>query len=450
MMRWLGIVCLALASAALVAACERADHDNVDRWLRTQKGHGKLLAALNDASLPADLRAHAAQNLIRLDDDAAVLAALEAAPAGERAPVLEALAGRLWEDARISGAMTKPTADQVGAKDALFALRPLAEGDIRARIDGYLIEWLTGGYYVGRARTGRVSGELIVHAIGPAATPGMLTATKREIDAPADDAGRRPQIELELLQSLAATGSPEAVAYLIALTDRAERDPALPERAIAALHSAFVDNGERFPLSAGAALVPHLAGLGALAGDAERPLRLRDQALAVMAAAPAPACVDALLPIVSDQAVADEVRLVAANAAVRCGRADALAPVAEALPTSGSYEARELRGVIWEPALALAEPARVAEEARALLASESWVARLVGVEILDHLALPESAAADARRLRALARDRTVLRGYWGAQENVPAQARKKPLRLGEHAKAVADALEGVSETGQET
>ena len=443
-----------LLGSVLLVACERPTHENIDHWIRTERGPDKLAATLKDPELDPDLRAHAAQNLIRLDQTDTVLAILADVPAGPRQTVLAALIPRLWRDARISGALTRPTADQVAAKDALFELRPLAEGEPAQRLDAYLLEWLTDGYYAGRAGAGRAAGAAILRALGPAAGPRMVAATRAVVDAPPDASGTRLQVEPELLLGLAATGSPEAVGYLLELVGRADRDPELPRRALGALHAAYVDNGGRLPLvtsgAGGSALVPHLGRLADLARDDDQPVDMRDQAIALIGAAGPPACIETLVPLIAGRHQNEMVRWVSANAALRCGKAQAIVPVAEALPPAGSYEASKLQGVLWEPMAALDDRELVAAQARILLASESWVARIIGVELLGHLALPATAAADAERVRALAGDRTVLRGWWGEQREVPARDRKKPPRLGERATQVADRLASLAKIGRKS
>lgn len=443
---WLAL----LAWAALLVACERPTHENIDHWLRTQKGPDKLAAALGNAEIDADLRAHAGQNLIRLDQTDTVLAKLESISTAERQTVLAALTTRLWQDARISGALTKPTADQVVAKDALFELRRLADDERRGRIDEYLIEWLTGGYYAGRAATGRVSGAAILRALGPAAGPRVLALAVAVVEAPPDGAGARVQVEPELLTALAATGSADAVGYLLELVGRADRDPELPRRALAALHGAYVDSGDRFALAPGSALEPHLVRLAELARRDDLPVAMRDDAIALIGAAGPPACIEALVPLVAERHRNEMVRWVAANATLRCGQAQAIVPVSEALPPAGAYEASKLAGVLWEPMAALADREEVATQARVLLQSRSWVARIIGVELIGRLALPGSAATDAALVRALAGDRTVLRGWWGEQRELPARDRKKPPRLGERAQAVAEVLDALAKSGRKS
>ena len=220
---------LAVALAA-TSGCEGISHENIDRWVNTQKGPDKLRKALRDSDLDADVRAHAGRNLVHMDEMDNVLEALEGMAEGERAAVLDKMARRLWEDARIEGDMTMPTSDQVGAKDALFDLRKFATGEVLNGIDDNLVDWLTGGYYAARARQGRFRGSRLVRGIGPRAASKLLRVAKSIVAAPADDKGRLPKIEDPLLIGLAATGSPETVDFLLNLINLDRNDKTLAQR----------------------------------------------------------------------------------------------------------------------------------------------------------------------------------------------------------------------------
>ena len=442
-----------LAWVCALGACEEPSHENIDRWMRTEKGPGKIEQALRDPALGTDLRAHAGQNLIRMENAAAVQAAFEDMAADQRQAVLDELVPRLWDDARIEGEMTRPSVLQIGAKDALYDLRPFAGQASRETIDDYLVEWLTGGYYAGRSQTGRVRGAAIIQAVGPRAAPRMLAAVRALVAAPPDAAGARAALEAELLVGLAATGSPDAVALLLDLTGLADRDPELPRRALSALYGAYVDNGQRFELASGQALVPHLDRLAAMLrepGQMAVSNAVANDILALIAAAGAPACIEPLIGLLATPLRSDDHFWVIANAAVRCGKARALVPVAEALPRARGYEARRLRGALLTPMAALDDAAQVAAQARILLQSESWVARIIGVELLGQLARRASAAADAERVRALAGDRAVLRGWWGDQDDLPRSERRSPPRLGERAAEVAKQLALLASSSDES
>src|SRR5262245_53518143 len=134
-------------------ACEKTDHDTIDKWVRTEKGPGKLAKALSDESIDADLSAHAAANLIKppLSQEAEVRDALERMTQGRRTQVIGKLAPRLWEIARIENEMKLPNVPHVTAKDALVTIRKYADDAQRPQIDGYLIDWYGVASYEGRA-----------------------------------------------------------------------------------------------------------------------------------------------------------------------------------------------------------------------------------------------------------------------------------------------------------
>ena len=228
------------------------------------------------------------------------------------------------------------------------------------------------------------------------------------------------------------------------------RDPALPGRALDALYQAYVDSGARFDLADGRALVPYLDRLVALVREPGTSNEMVNDAIAVIAAAGAPACIEALIGLLAVPLRSEQHQWVVANAALRCGKAQAIVPVAEALPRAQPYQERILRGALWEPMTALDDKELVAAQARVLLQSESWVARIIGIELLGHLRLTKSAQEDAGRLRALNGDRTVLRGWWGDQADLPRRERRPAPRLGDRASEVANQLDQLARSGQKS
>src|SRR5690349_2675113 len=93
---------LTIAVALLfAAACEKTNHENIDKWTRTQKGPGKLKKALADEGIDPDLSAHAAANLVKMQHDADVRSALDTMSPGRRTQVIGKLAPRLWDIARV-------------------------------------------------------------------------------------------------------------------------------------------------------------------------------------------------------------------------------------------------------------------------------------------------------------------------------------------------------------
>ena len=200
--RCASVLVLAAVVGPGLSGCDRANHDNIERWLSTEKGIEKLTKALRDGDNDADVRAHAAQNLVVhgfTPQLGVVKESLEDMPDEERHDVMAALVPRLWEKARIAREKDVPTPMQSQAKDALFELRGSADPATRQKIDGYLVEWLAGGYYEGRATSGRVSGRTIVRQLGPVAGPKLLESARSVLVRPPDAEGKRPLLGDELL-----------------------------------------------------------------------------------------------------------------------------------------------------------------------------------------------------------------------------------------------------------
>src|SRR6478672_7674145 len=148
--------------ALLVTACEKTNHDNIDKWTHTEKGPGKLKKTLADESLDADLSAHAAANLIKMGKDPDVRQIFDQMGQARRQAVIAKLSPRLWEVARIEGDLQMPRPVQVSAKDALVMLRKYADDAGKQQIDGYLMDWYGAASYEGRAAVGATLGASVV------------------------------------------------------------------------------------------------------------------------------------------------------------------------------------------------------------------------------------------------------------------------------------------------
>ena len=123
---------------------------------------------------------------------------------------------------------------------------------------------------------------------------------------------------------------------------------------------------------------------------------------------------------------------------------DAIVPVVDALPPGRSYERGMLARYVWDEITAHTARGVIAQRARTLLESYSWVSRVTGVELLARLELKASAGADAKKIRALASDRTVLKGWWGKQNDEPKAKVKPDPTLGQVATDAAKELEEVA------
>jgi hypothetical protein len=438
------LACLALALAVPAASgCEKTDHATIDKWKGTQKGEGKLRAAMLNSSLDADLSAHAAANLIVIGREPDVREALEGTKlsADRKAALTAKLVPRLWPMARIEGELAVPSSAQTAAKDTLFSIRKFASPEVRATIDGYLVDWYTSGYYEGRATLGAYLGAQILRAIGAPASAPMIAAANAVVAKPptVDAQGRqsRPKIGNELLLGLAAVGSPETVKYvlnIVGMTDRG--DDTLGTRAMAALHTAFVDPGGRFDVNSPEGLTANLAQLTAIAKEDDYANAIANDAVTLIRMTGKPACLAPLIELTGYPQRGQRFRYVGANSALKCGGADAFVQVALALPTTDKYWKDELAGAVWGEA-AHTEPKDATLAAlRELLGSGSWVGRWIAVEGLGVL----KSSADKEAILKLAGDKTKLSGYWGDQGDVPAKAQKPEPTLGQRASEIAATL----------
>jgi len=429
------VIALALIGLVSLTACEKTNHANIDKWMTSKKGLGKLQGALRNIGLDADLSAHAAENLYKRGDDEDVKKAFEAMGPERRAKVIAKLAPRLWNMARVEGEMAKPSPIQEAGKDALFELREYADDDTRGVIDGYLTDWLTGGYFEGRAIAGRYQGVTIIRALGPKAGERLIAEANRIIATPDKD-GRRRKMGDQLLFGLAASGSPDAVKLVLEIATMDRGDETLTARAVGSVWKAYIDPGGLFPVAEPAALGPSLDRLGAIARDDSQGARVANDAVELIRAAGMPGCLAPLTTMVSQPHRDPRFRWVGANNAIRCGGAQALPIVAAQLSPNGAYEQAQLVGSVVTPLTSLGDREAILAAARALLVDKSWVARWVGVEALVAL----GSKTDADRVAALGADKAKLNGFWGDQSGLDKKAQKPVPTLGQRATELAATL----------
>jgi hypothetical protein len=431
----LTVLVAAIACCVLFTACEKTSHESIEKWETSKKGMGKLKSTLTDRSIDPDLSAHAAEVLLRKLEDSYVRTTFEQMESGRRAKVIEKLAPRLWGMARIEGEMTAPSQRQMTAKDALVDVRPWADQTTRDVIDGYLTDWLTGGYYEGRASAGRHTGAQIVRMLGPRTGERLIAEANRLIATP-DQGGKRRKIGDELLLGLAVSGSPEAVKLVLDIFAMDRGDTTLPDRAMVSLFRAYLDSGGAYPLADPVALKPHVARIAEIAKDDAQTPQIANDAVGLMRAAGMPECLEPLLGMIAHPHRNPRFLWVAVNNSLRCGGPAALARVAEGIPTGGSYHHKDLGGATWETIPTLGQREGFIEAARASLGSKSWVARWIAVETLGILA----AKSDADAVAKLAGDKSRLTGFWGDQSQVPKAQRKPEPTLGQRATEIAATL----------
>jgi hypothetical protein len=424
---------LVLIGVVLLVACDKPTHDNFDKWMHTEQGPGKLRKALQNDSLDPDLAAHAAANMVRMNRDADVVADLRAMSADRVQAVVSKLAPRLWQLARVEGELQLPAPQQVTPKDALFAIRKFADAPTRQLIDGYMVDWYAVPSYDdakggGRAVMGGTTGPAVLRAVGAQAAKKMIEIANGVVAAPGQEKVKL-RVGDELLLGLAATCSPDTVKYVLDVAKLPRGDETLPQRAMDALFKAYVDPQGMFDACDREALTPSVDALVRIARDDHVPPAAADDALSLVRALGAPACVAPLVDLIAQPHANPKFKFSTAQAALRCGGIAAIKPVAEAMP-QGPYARDELDGAVAGEIARLKPRDPVLAAVRSLLDDKSAIARWIGVEALGDLKSTE----DAGRLTHV-KDHTVLAGYWGDNGD-----RKPVPTLDQRAKEVADRL----------
>ncbi|HET9623999.1 MAG TPA: hypothetical protein VFP84_21655 [Kofleriaceae bacterium] len=422
---------LLLACLAVAVGCDKPDHDNIEKWSHTQKGPEKLKKALGNESIDADLSAHAAAVMYRRGDEREVKAAFEAMAPARRADVAARLAPRLWEIARVENEKDLPRAEQVAAKDALVRVRGWAPPPVQQQIDGYLIDWYCVASYEDRAKAGAVQGPVAMRLVGPPAAKRLMSVANSVIAAPGQTA-QKNRVGDNLLRGLAATGSPEAVKYVLDVARMDRGDATLALRAVSALYEAYVDPNGAFQPADPAALVPNLPALADLAKDDAQKPRITNDAVALIRMTGAPTCLAPLVGMIGASHRVPEFKFVVANNALKCGGAAAILDVVHALPETASYDRTQVMQEISGEIAKLTPRDQVLAAARTLLGEKSTLGKWVAIETLAAM----KSADDAPAIAALGTSHERLVGYWGDEQG------KDDPTLGQRAKELAAGLGG--------
>jgi hypothetical protein len=417
-----------------LAGCEKTNHENIDKWTHTQKGPGKLKKALADEGIDADLSAHAATNMIRMGNDPEVREVFEQMSPARRVQVIEKLAPRLWDVARIEKEDDLPGAPQITAKDALIGIRKYASDPEKQQIDTYLIDWYATVAYEGRAKVGAVLGAAVMRMVGPPGGKKLMAVANSTIAAPGQEKAKL-RIGDELMLGMAASGNPDAVKYVLDIAKMDRGDATLPKRALSALHTAYVNPGGLFDLADPAALVPNLDALAAIAKDESMPGQAVNDAIELIRAAGSPACLAPLMALIPYPHKEPRFRYSIAYAAIHCGGTKSFVDVVKALP-DGNYAKDELNGAVSAEIAKLTPRASVQEGLRQLLADDHRMSRWVAIEALTLM----KSVEDAPKIAALSGAKDKLVGFWGDQSDKDPKDRKADPTLGQRAKDLADAL----------
>ncbi|MCX5740876.1 MAG: hypothetical protein NT062_00080 [Proteobacteria bacterium] len=415
---------------SLLTGCETTDHPTIEKWGRTQKGPEKLQKAFTDEAIDADLSAHAAAVMLQKGREADVAAGFGAMSQGRKAAVAKALAPRLWEIARVEKDTDRPTGEQYAGKDQLFALRKSADPDTIKTIDGYLTDWYAVPSYEARANGGGVIGPKVLRTIGPSAGKKMISAANSIIASP------KNKIKPELLLGLAATGSPDAVKYVLDVAKMERNDPELANNAMDALFRAYIKNDSLFDvIPSEEALGPNLDQLAAVVKDEKMPGHAANNAVDLIRSLGAPRCVKPLVEMIGYPHKEPDFIYVAVQNALVCGGVKSIQEIIRALP-EGSYDHEAFVDSIVKPMTKLTPRPAVVAATKELLDDPKLVVKWVAIEAVGEL----KSVDEAPRLAAIAKDGRKLLGYWGDQSDKPAADRKADPTLGGRAKEISDKL----------
>jgi hypothetical protein len=426
------LVPIVLITFTCVMGCEKPSHENIEKWASTKKGPGKLKDAFLDRSLDADLSAHAAAVMVKTGRDSEVKSELEQMSDDRRKPVIAALAPRLWDIARIEGEMLRPAPHQIQAKDGLVIIRKHADDATRTKIDGYLIDWYAVPSYEGRANAGAFLGAAVMRMLGPAAAKKMMAVVNGIIASPGQETTKL-RIGDELLLALAATGDPEAVAYVIDIARMDRADPTLATRAMNALYTAYVNPGGLFDAVPPAALIPNLDKLVSIAKDDRMPPASANSAIALIRSVGLPHCLPPLLAMIPHPHADPRFRYLGPDHALKCGGTPAITDIVRAMPDQ-AYDQESLAGSVVLAISKLEPREQVLEQLRVLLGDKTRIARWVAVETLAAM----KSVDDARKIASVKGGGEKLVGYWGSDR------RKPEPSLGQRAKELAKGLGNAS------
>lgn len=435
-----------LLFAVLVAgACEVTPQD-IETWKGTQRGPGKIVAVLISDKYPIPLRTQAAIALFEMNrSDTNALQELEGAlsqiAAPERSQIVSGMVVRIREVLTASG--ERPTDLAVRAKDAGYVIYQYTSGADQQTLQRALLDWVLVDFN-GRFLLGANNTEKIVKTIGaPAAaalvagiTPAQLAVEKicqliMELGDPATKlAASAKLVETARAQAASPTGITEyvflgmkavggrpVVDYILELA--AQDPPAEPEAA--SRHSAA-------QLLGLAALEGHVAvtdadKLADIGLNSHLDLRVRDQAFDRLENLKNPASVARLWPLLEQ----DDKRLRwrAGELIMAIGGPATVPELLRKLPSGRNteYLPEEIGG--YGDRISEMNPVPL-DAVRAALTAESWVARLIAVQVIGRRGGPQ----DLPILQQLVSDNTRITGEgWDAGATVGKEARAAIGRL---------------------
>lgn len=186
-----GRLAAALLCGVVALSC-RVDRPDIDTWKGTVKGPGKMVAVLLADKYELELRAYAALALVAMDRHdvdgvAQLLSALQRLDSGTRDEIMANLSAGLITLMQQGGAGPPgqaPPMHQIRAKDAAFALLPLADTGSRQKLGDAVVGWYVQDFD-DRSLSGNYSAEQVIRALGSPAAKALVDALSAQLPQPA-------------------------------------------------------------------------------------------------------------------------------------------------------------------------------------------------------------------------------------------------------------------------
>ncbi len=186
-------VLLLSALAAGGLGCKVTAED-IDTWMGTVKGPGKIVAVILSDNYDLELRTHAALALVKMERSdvegvTELQHALQQLDPATRAQVIEGMVPGLEElmrggDAAQADPNSGPPALQIRAKDAAYLLITHAEGQTRDQLVRAVVGWYVVDFN-GRSLAGNYSAEQVVVSLGAPAAEMLVDAMSARMPQPA-------------------------------------------------------------------------------------------------------------------------------------------------------------------------------------------------------------------------------------------------------------------------
>jgi hypothetical protein len=456
----------------LGTGCRITERD-LETWQGTVKGPGKMVAVLQADKYDMALRTRAALGLVEMqrsdvDGVAELLATLPKLDSAAREQVVSGLVPGLVElmgkDKAPSADDTKsePPALQIRAKDAAFALVPLASAETRKALTDAVMGWYVADFD-GRSLAGAYSAEQVVRSLGASAASKLVDALsarspqqalikQSELIGQLGDAATKKRAAQKLVEIEREMHGEPFLAWLRAqikeqLGANSGVDAARIERTVLLNRDKFIDEGvipamkylagepevagrllaiasEQAPELAmrraralqaleGKAREEHLDPLLALALDPNAPPSVRDYAFDRVGDTRSPRAIAPMWPLVQDKKE-QRLRWRAGELVLTVGGSEVLSEFFAKLPGGNdvTYEPEELEGYALRLGQMTPLPRTVAA---AQLSSPDWWDRVIAL----HFFARKGEASDVAQLERLATDVTPLKGKgWQSGQTV--------------------------------